>query len=149
MAASLTTPGECVARAGVTVNTANRLETVGDEWAAVCYFYAGYHLVRAALLADPVFSDLTRLREIDVRLTPDDREASAHQMRRGNARAPFGVNDLVKLLYPSIAVEYVRLHSASIAVRYGQGLSPITIASVKQDYLDIRAAYTAGVLVAS
>lgn len=96
----------------------------GDEWGAVCYFYSAYHLVKHALLTDPIFDEPTALSRIDVTLQPDDRYTSRHhgRQREGQARE-WGVNELVTRLYRPISASYERLHQASIAVRYGAGLA--------------------------
>lgn len=96
-------------------------DAVGNEWAAVCYFYSAYHLVRAALVADPIFDSMARLKAKSSHLMPSDRYTDSHH----GSRAPgmnFGVNELVNLLYPQILQSYEFLHQASIAVRYDTGL---------------------------
>ena len=93
-----------------------------DSWGAVCYFYSAFHLVRAALTRDPIFSDLSQLKKAHPGLIPDDRGATAHQARRGSERR-FGVNDLVRILHPDIFPAYYRLHGASVGVRYEKGIS--------------------------
>lgn len=92
----------------------------GVEWAAVCLFYSAYHHVKAALLDDPIFTDFDALRAVRPDLSPDDRFASAHKVRKG--QPGYGVNDLVLLLYPRVAGTYDKLHSMSIDVRYQRGL---------------------------
>lgn len=44
---------------------------------------------------------------------------------RMGAVREIGVNDVVYELYPEIALQYGRMHSASGAVRYGDGLADI------------------------
>lgn len=97
-------------------------ESADHQWAAVCYFYSAYHLVRAALAADSIFDDWDALRAVDPRLIPDDRFATKHQMRRGSER-DFGVKDLVEVLYPEIKIQYAELHGASVGVRYKNGIN--------------------------
>jgi hypothetical protein len=62
---------------------------------------------------------------------------------------PPGVNDLVKALYPQIAIEYVQLHSASVAVRYGLGLSGYDPSALASAYQTIASAAGAGDLTAA
>lgn len=101
--------------------TGDALEGAGDEWAAVCWFYSAYHYVRSALIADPIFDDLTRLQSVHQHLVPDDRHVTRHKGRRGGA-PELGVNEVVLKLYPAIAGPYDKLHQASIDVRYERGL---------------------------
>src|SRR4051812_9416111 len=54
------------------------LAGAGDEWAAVPWFYSAYHLVKAALLVDPIFDDLRALSAISVDLIPQDRFTNRH-----------------------------------------------------------------------
>lgn len=77
---------------------AGRLHEIGAEWAAVAYFYSAYHRVRAALLDDPVFDDMSRLKRVDPQLLPSDRDTAFHTGRRRGQAPEFGVNDLVLLL---------------------------------------------------
>ena len=111
----------------------------GNEWAAVCYFYAAYHVVKAALLTDSIFDDLTALRSVSPDLLTTDRDASAHQMRRGSS-SDFGVNDLVRLLYPDISSAYLELHGQSIAVRYMHGTS-VPLDDLREDLDEIEAEF--------
>lgn len=106
-------------------------KTVGDalagaaneEWAAVCYFYSAHHLARHALISDPVFRDLTRLRAINADLLPGSRNITRHHGRfRAGEPRQWEINELVQVLYPTVAPRYERLHQASIAVRYKQGI---------------------------
>lgn len=145
---SLRTAAKCEARAGSFQETAASLHAANDEWAAVCYFYAAYHLVKAAFINDPAFDSLKTLAAIDGRLTMDDRFIERHQGRIQGRTRTLGVNDVVQMLYPSIVVPYRRLHVASIAVRYGEGLRTITSASVVDDFTAVLRAYQAGELVA-
>lgn len=99
------------------------LAEAGDEWAAVCYFYAAYHRVKAALLDDVVFDDPESCFAKHVDLIPDDRYTSRHKARRRtSAGREWGINDLVTLLYRGAAATYDKLHQASIDVRYQSGL---------------------------
>lgn len=119
-----------------------------SEWAAVCFFYAGYHLVRAALLIDPVFSDPTRLSKLNVELTPEDRQTERHKGRKNTANGrEWGINELVLLLYRAIAGPYDRLHQASIDVRYGRGLRG-DVSDLREHLTTIEEAYAGGLLIA-
>lgn len=117
-------------------------------WAAVPYFYSAYHLMKHSLLVDPVFGDLERLRTIHPELTADDRFATVHQARKSPAgpRA-FGVNDLVLKLYRGSAGAYDKLHKASCAVRYDNGLD-IPLERVLEAYERVRLAHANAELVA-
>lgn len=118
------------------------------EWAAVPYFYAAYHLVKNALLVDPVFAEPERLVEIHPSLHPDHRFTSMHQARKspGPVR-DFGVNDLVLQLYRPTAGTYDRLHKASCAVRYDNGLA-IPLERIVLAYESVRDAHASSQLVA-
>jgi hypothetical protein len=96
-----------------------------SEWAAVCYFYAAYHLAIEAIRRDPVFDDPTRLSKLNPALTPEDRFTKRHHPRKNGAHGrEWGVNELVLLLYDQkVAAAYDKLHYASVEVRYGTGLS--------------------------
>jgi hypothetical protein len=138
----------CLTRAVAIKTTAKDLLSRDDEWFAVCYFYAAFHTVKAAFIEDPVFDDPTRLRTFSEHLIPDDRFVGHHQGRLGAGPRKLGVNDIVALLYPSVIVEYRRLHAGSIAVRYGHGLAPISTQSIIDDYDAVTAAYQARLLTA-
>lgn len=119
-----------------------------DEWAAVPYFYAAYHIVRCALIEDPIFDDIDRLHATHLDLIPPDRHTGRHKGRKNSsAGREWGVNELVALLYPRIVSEYERLHQASIAVRYGSGLKA-PIPSLRADLTTIIGAYNNGQLTA-
>lgn len=147
---SLRTVDGCLKRAVSIKNTAKLLHNQGDDWFAVCYFYAAYHIVRAAIMADPIFDDPERLKAASPFLVPEDRFVTAHKGRvsKGVPRQ-FGVNDVVTALYGDIAAQYVRLHMASVEVRYQEGLRGIHRDSVVTDYEAIVTAYNEGRLVAS
>lgn len=134
----------CLERAVAIGETAKRLRNQGDEWYAVCYFYSAYHVVRAALVDDPIFGDVTRLQEKSPYLTMGDRHATRHNghVLAEGGRA-MGINDIVRVLYPAIAVEYRRLHSASVDVRYGHGLTTISEDSIVADYEAVIGEYKA------
>lgn len=59
------------------------------------------------------------------------------------------VSDLVLAMYNDISIEYARLHSASIAVRYGVGLEGYDAAVLTSDFATIATAATNGELTAS
>lgn len=123
-------------------------EAIGsNEWAAVCYFYAAYHRVRAALLNDPVFDDLDQLHQFHLNLVPDDRYVTMHKGRGGRDNREFGVCDLVLRLYRPIAGAYDKLHMASIDVRYNTGLRG-DITEISPLYEKIKTAQDGGTLVA-
>jgi len=139
----------CLKRAVAMKQDAEQIEDVAPDLAAVAYFYAGYHTIKAAFIEDPIFDDLTRLQSLDPHLIPDDRYVTHHRGRLGgNGPRKLGVNDIVKILYPSIATRYVRLHMASIAVRYESGLALYSFADVKSDFAELARAYVDGELKA-
>ena len=125
------------------------LEDAGDEWAAVPLFYAGYHLVKAALLIDPIWTDAPRRVGIHMELTPDDKLVTRHHGRKisGDGRR-WGINEIVLLLYAHIVAPYERLHQASIQVRYGAGLPAGALPSLRVDIDSIKAESDAGTLFA-
>ncbi len=127
------------------------LYEAGDEWAAVCFFYAAYHYVKAALLEDPIFDDPSRCSATHPDLNIDDRHTDRHQIRkpRGSSSRGWGVNDLVLLLYRSIAGDYDRLHQASVSVRYRDGLPAGSLDHVRQCVDVVRAAHERQEIVAS
>jgi hypothetical protein len=148
MTESLQSVEDCLKRAVAIKDSAKALLATGDEWHAVCYFYAAYHTVKAALIEDDVFDDARRLVSISPNLAISDRFAKSHQGYLGQSGRgrKLGVNDIVKLIYPQIAIEYVRLHMASVDVRYGHGLKIITSNFAVEDYTHIIEAYQAGAL---
>lgn len=96
-------------------------ESAGDSWAGVCYFYSAFHLARAAISTDPIWDDFVAMKRAHPDLMPRDQGTTAHKVRKGDERR-FGVNDLVRTLYPEIGVAYLHLHGASNGVRYGKGI---------------------------
>lgn len=136
MAQPLRTTEECLRRADRHARVADALADAGDEWAAVCYFYSAYHLARAALMVNPVFSDVDALQALHRNLIPDDRTVSRHKGRRRPGQPPeLGVNDVLRYVYPAVSADYENLHAASNDVRYhlglpssrtGEGPSPLT-----------------------
>jgi hypothetical protein len=121
------------------------LHDAGDEWAAVCYFYAAYHLVKAAMLVDPIFQDPAKCAAKHADLNMEDRFTDRHQVRRsGGSGRGWGVNDLVLLLYRSIAGDYDRLHQASVSVRYRQGLPADALPALRASVDNIFAAFADG-----
>lgn len=125
------------------------LEAAGDEWACVPLFYGAYHLVKAAMLLDPIWTDAPRRVGFHMELTPDDKLVTRHHGRKvsGDGRQ-WGINELVLMLYPQIVKPYERLHQASIQVRYGAGLPAGALPSLRVDVDAIKAASDAGELVA-
>lgn len=112
-------------RAREHLEAAELLRAQGNEWAAVCCFYAAYTAVRHALEQDPIF-DNSRLGEEFPMVKPTDRHAEHHS---GNPKVGrgFGVKDLVAKLYRTYAAGYHKLHAASIDVRYKGGLGPVKL----------------------
>ncbi len=121
-------------------------DTVSNEWAAVCYFYASYHIVKASLLVDPVFADLTRLKNIHHLLVPDHRSPDFHQARKHSN--DLGVNEVTGLLYDNVGAEYRLLHSASVQVRYHDRLAT-SLDDCLAHFALIKQEYEAGKLVTS
>lgn len=102
----------------------NALADASHEWAAVCYFYAAYHIVKAALLDDPIFDAVDTCQAKHPDLMPEDRYVSRHKGRRNtSAGREWGVNELVLQLYRAAAGDYDKLHQASNDVRYHDGLT--------------------------
>lgn len=121
---------------------------VGDEWGAVSLFYSAYHLVRAALLSDPIWTDARSRARINVNLTPDDKNVTRHHGGWRRSGRVWGVNELVALLYPAIQADYERLHQASCNVRYELGLPNGALADLPGRLAAIRACSDAGTLIA-
>lgn len=136
-------------RAGTHRLTGDDLHALGNEWFAVCYFYSAYHLVKAAMNADPIFDSVTALAKIHASLTMESRYAEHHSGGFGQNGRSLGVNEIVFKLYPKIRVAYNRLHVASCHVRYSRGLGIISVQSVVDDYKIVAKAFAAGEIVAS
>ncbi|GIJ30828.1 hypothetical protein Vqi01_59900 [Micromonospora qiuiae] len=119
------------ARAAIHHQTAESLLARTEEWAAVCYFYASLHRVRAALLADPIFGDPPRLATKNPALHPSDAHCTKHmgytRMQNGRRKRVWGLNELVFLLYPAVAASYELLYNSSLEVRYQQGLATLSL----------------------
>lgn len=141
------TPEDHLSRATEHERIADTIASTDLDWAAVPYFYAGFHLVRHSLLVDPIFDDPTRCSRLNPALTPDDCHVTRHHGRVKPARI-WGVNELVSLLYPAITVDYELLHLASIDVRYGVGFAG-DLADVRAALGRVREAHSAGGLVAA
>ena len=125
------------------------LADAGDEWAAVPMFYSAYHFVKAALLVDPIWWDIQRLQGTRPDLIPDDRFTKRHHGHRQTGRPrEWGINELVLVLYPSIARDYEQLHVASIDVRYHEGLPSGALPDLRAAMDRIRAASESGALTA-
>lgn len=148
-ASSLRTPDVCLKRAITFKEDAEALKAISSQWFAVSYFYAAYHIVRASLMEDPIFQDVARLKTVNENWLPEDRFNDHHKARRGSGHVgPPGVHDMVIAFYNDISIEYARLHSASIAVRYGVGLEGYDSEVLTADFLAIAKAATAGELLA-
>jgi len=130
------------------MESGDRLRELGDEWFAVCYFYSAYHMVKAAMHADPIFDDIARCAAIDPYLSVDSRFAEHHSGGFGRNGRTLGINEIVMKLYRQIRVPYHRLHMASVSVRYGLGLGEVSPITVKSDFDAVRRAYLAGEIVA-
>lgn len=103
----------------------NVLADAGDEWAAVPLFYSAHHVIKGALLRDPIWGQVNALQVINQDLIPDDRFTTRHKGRKrpGGGPREWGVNELVLLLYRPAVKHYEHLHQASNSVRYGTGLA--------------------------
>jgi hypothetical protein len=147
---SALTSREHVAAAERHARVAVNLRPRDSEWAAVAYFYAGYHLVRRAMLDDPVWHCPAALAAKHPDLRPDHAKVTRHHGRLPGRRRglTWGVNDLVKVLYPSIARAYIDMHKASIEVRYLRGLRT-PLRECADNWTDIRTEYEAGRLRAA
>lgn len=103
-------------------------------WAVTAAFYSSFHVMRAAILADPIWDQgPTALSKVNPNLSMDCRYASHHQGNAKRGRGP-GVREIVRWLYPEYNSRYSLLHGASITVRYEQGGS--NLPSPFEDYLD-------------
>lgn len=116
-----------------------------SEWAAVAYFYAAYHLVKQAILEDPIWQCPDKLTAKHPELRPNLAYVTRHhgQSARRRRGRPWGVNELVRLLYPSIYQSYVHMHRVSIEVRYLRRLRTPIRASTAH-WAKIRAEFRAG-----
>lgn len=135
-------------RAIAHMETGDKLKELDDDWFAVCYFYSAYHMVKAAMHADPIFDDMKRCAAVDARITIESRLAEHHSGGHGKNGRTLGVNELVFKLYKGIRVPYTRLHAASIDVRYGSGLVTVSPVTVANDFGIIARAYHDGAIVA-
>src|SRR5690606_3111903 len=102
----------------------------GNEWGAVCAFYAAYRAVRRVLCNDPRLASDAAARAVNPRLSASSRHVDFHN---GHPSRGPGVNDVVRYLYPEIAAKYELLHRKSVEVRYESGLVDSTV----QDVLDL------------
>lgn len=135
-------------RAVAHMETGDKLKETGDDWFAVCYFYSAYHMVKAAMHVDPIFDSAARCAAVDPRITIESRLAEHHSGGFGQNGRTLGVNELVFKLYKGIRVPYMRLHAASIDVRYGSGLDTVSPVTVENDFRAISRAYSDGLIVA-
>lgn len=138
-----------LARSSSHQDAGDRLKALDDEWFAVCYFYSAYHMVKAAMLEDPIFDDIARCAAVHRNLSVDSRFTTHHSGGLAANGRSLGMNEIVMKLYKPIRVPYTRLHAASVAVRYGKdGLGEISPISVNDDYVAVCRAYGAGLIVA-
>lgn len=95
---------------------------LGLEYGAVALFYGAYHRARHALLTDPVFENPSLLARVNVNLTMGDRATTRHhgytRIEGSRQVRIWGINELVALLYPTVASDYEILHQGSLDVRY-------------------------------
>lgn len=112
-----------------TYSTATLLASTGNEWAAVCYFYAAYRAVRCALNNDARLNSDAAARAVHSKLSASSRHVDFHN---GHPSRGPGVNDVVRHMYPSIAAQYELLHTKSTEVRYGTGLVGVTVDETRQ-----------------
>ncbi|EFJ78135.1 hypothetical protein [Rothia dentocariosa] len=122
---------QCKKKAIENLGEARNLTKQNSKWSYVVAFYAAYHAVKYALLTDPIFDDFQNLKSKDSSLVPEDRTATRHSKRAGSDQSP-GINDIVRVLYRTdcetpIYLEYFKLHSASIVVRYKDELPPMSM----------------------
>ena len=115
------------------------------------YFYSAYHLVKAALLVDPIFADLSRLAAVRAVPAMEDRYADRHhgymKNDQGQRVRVWGVNDLVAELYKPVYPLYSQLHEASVDVRYYKGLR-VPLGKIADAAKSIGDSYRNGDLVA-
>lgn len=114
-------------RARSHIAAADTLRSVGDEWATVCYFYAVFHVVRAALLVDVRLNSDASARAVNSQLSASSRHVDFHEGHK--SRGP-GLNQVVRMLFPAVAAQYVLLHVKSVEIRYRDGLQGIAIQDV-------------------
>lgn len=140
------TPEQHLARAEHHEQVGRALAHAGEpQWATVAYFYAAMHLMKQALIVDPIWNDPERLARLDPGLHPDHRFTRSHTAKQGSGM--IGTNQLVELLYPSAIGPYDKLHHASCAVRYEAGLN-IPMDRVMDAYVRVFDAHRGQKLVA-
>lgn len=136
---------DCVSWSSSASETARKLRSINDEWSVVCVFYAAYHLMKAALLSDPIFNSNIELAKISPNLTLADQHVTKHRARKGDAGASgLGLNEIVSYLYPDLASRYERLHMASVEVRYNGGLQNYDQQSLLDGFILIKTEFDAG-----
>ncbi|WP_432571194.1 hypothetical protein [Kineococcus sp. SYSU DK005] len=120
---------------------------VGAEWGAVCLFYSAYHLVKRALILDPVFDNPVALAQVDLPEAARHPESHRGHTRSGGGRV-WGVSDLVLKLYAPLEQPYKRLTVASHHVRYGRGFrgGAVGLQRLEQDLATIEQASAAGIM---
>ena len=101
--------------------TTQKLITLGDDWSVVTGFYSCYHLLRAAMLKDPLFDDLPRLSVVHHSLRTEDRRETKHS-KGGLNKPELGMKEICTLVYPHASGKYYLAHDASNGVRYDGGL---------------------------
>lgn len=142
------TPSDHQARAVKHESVADALFAKHEEWSVVCYFYASLHRVQAALVDDPIFENPLRLQQKSRLLRKQDRLCDSHTgfFRPGGIKS-WGLNELVRLLYRDISVQYEALYINSIHVRYENGPA-LSLERLKVHATDIKIAYQQRRLVA-
>ncbi len=105
------------------------LAAAGNEWATVCYFYAAFRAVRAALQNDARLNSDAAARAANAKLTASSRHVDFHN---GHPQRGPGVNAVVRFLYPAIGAKYELLHTKSVEVRYQGGITAGTIADSRR-----------------
>ncbi|WP_298589490.1 hypothetical protein [uncultured Kocuria sp.] len=136
-----------LARVQEHLSTGQMLMGQRNDWAGVCFFYAAYHQMCAALVSDPIFQDEARLTSINVYLTRMDCYAEHHQGHPKRGRG-YGISDLVRILYRTYSPMYEQLHSASNDVRYHAGLGMTSLEELEEHVSCITQAFNDGKLLA-
>lgn len=104
-------------------------------WAVTAAFYSAFHVMRAAILEDPIWDrGPVALTNINPMLGADCQFAEHHQGNPKTNRSP-GVREVVGYLYPQCRDRYLLLHGASITVRYKEGESRLL--SPCGNYVDV------------
>lgn len=101
--------------------TTQLLMDAGNEWAAVTGFYSCYHLLRAAMMQEPLFDQPIELSRVHHTLQSGDRYETKHSLG-GLNKAALGMKEICTVVYPHIAPRYYLAHDASNGIRYDGGL---------------------------